>query len=66
MLTEAARDGDLLKKRNYRQAKRQKEEARKTRQMEKQQRRLERVVAGTAAVTDAPDERTVPSTPRED
>jgi hypothetical protein len=43
-----------LKKRNYRQAKRQKEDARKTRQLQKQQRRSERATTvGVTAVTDS-------------
>jgi hypothetical protein len=45
-----------LVKRNYRQAKRQKEEARKTRQQQKQQRRLTKAPAadadGTQSVTE--------------
>jgi len=46
--------GDLLIKRNYRQAKRQKEEARKTRQLQKQQRRSERTTTGDATVVVEP------------
>jgi len=42
-----------LTKRNYRQAKRQKEEARKTRQQQKEQRRSERATA--AGVTAIPE-----------
>ena len=51
--------GDPLANRNYRQVKRQKEEARKTRQMQKQQRRADRAsTAGvTPAVEPAPQER---------
>jgi hypothetical protein len=49
--------GDTLAQRNYRQAKRQKEEARKTRQLQKQQRRSERTteeaVSGTEPAADA-------------
>jgi hypothetical protein len=46
--------GDLLK-RNYRQAKRQKEEARKTRQLQKQQRRSDRTTtAGVPLANDSP------------
>jgi hypothetical protein len=40
-----------LAKRNYRQAKRQKEEARKTRQLQKQQRRSDRAAAADGTVT---------------
>ena len=45
--------GQSLNKRNYRQAKRQREEVKKTRQQQKQQRRSERTGPDGEAVGDA-------------
>jgi hypothetical protein len=58
--------GDLLK-RNYRQAKRQKEEARKTRQLQKQQRRSDRAAPAGDTVAIEPEaqsSQTVDSDPK--
>jgi hypothetical protein len=55
-----------LTRHNYRQVKRQKEEARKARQLQKQQRRGDRVADGEVALeTEAPAEGSEPLAPAE-
>jgi hypothetical protein len=56
-------DSGELVKRNYRQAKRQKEEARKTRQLQKQQRRSERAPPAGGALADESPAQEVPADP---